>query len=184
MDPLDATLDAYEPRDPNEAGDVRRVRDLLTRPNPWSRTEPLHVTASALVLHAPTKRVLLRWHDRMQQWMQVGGHGDPGERDPWEVALREAREETGLQDLHALAPGEQGRAVQIVIVPVPAHGDEPAHEHADVRYLLATSEPDAIAGETPTAAMRWLSIDEAISDVDEDNLKSFLERARQALEGS
>ena len=33
------------------------------------------------------------------RWLQVGGHGDPGETDPLAIALREAREETGLTDL-------------------------------------------------------------------------------------
>jgi 8-oxo-dGTP pyrophosphatase MutT (NUDIX family) len=51
---------------------------------------------SALVVNPSSRHVLLRWHERIGRWMQVGGHGDPGEHDPWQVALREAREETGL----------------------------------------------------------------------------------------
>ena len=59
----------------------------------------MHFTASALVVHPDSGRVLLRWHQRMRMWLQVGGHGDPGEGDPLAIALREAREETGLPDL-------------------------------------------------------------------------------------
>ena len=47
---------------------------------------PLHVTGSAVVVHPPTQRVLLRWHERMQSWMQVGGHADPGETDAFAIA--------------------------------------------------------------------------------------------------
>ncbi|MBV8951233.1 MAG: NUDIX domain-containing protein [Actinobacteria bacterium] len=174
-------LDGYEPRDGREAEDVARMRALLTCPDPWSRAEPLHLTASALVLHRPTRRVLLRWHERMQRWMQVGGHGDPGERDPWAVALREAREETGLRDLEPLSPAHARRPSQLVIVPVAAHDGEPAHEHADVRYLLATATPDDARSETPGAPVRWLPLDEAVALVDETNLETFLQRAAEAL---
>lgn len=182
IDPLLATLDGYEPRDAHEADDVRRMRALLARPEPWSRAEPLHVTASALVLHSATDRVLLRWHERMRRWMQVGGHGEPGERDPWDVARREAREETGLHDLRAVAREHERNPAQIVIVPVAAHGDEPAHEHADVRYLLSTDTPDAVRSETHAARLRWLPVVDAIAEVDEDNLRTFLRRAQASLE--
>jgi 8-oxo-dGTP pyrophosphatase MutT (NUDIX family) len=182
-DPLDAVLERYKPRDDHEAAHRRRVRAMLGEGNPWSRARPLHVTASALVLHPPTRRVLLRWHERMRRWMQVGGHGDEGERDPWDVARREAVEETGLADLRALAPEYERRPVQIVIVPVPASGDEPEHEHADVRYLLATDHPDDATPETHAARLRWSSIDEAIDEVEEDNVRTLLERARDALDG-
>lgn len=181
IDPLRTTLDSYEARDTREVDDLRRVRALLERPDPWSRMEPLHITASALVLHPTSGRVLLRWHERMQRWMQVGGHGEPGERDPWEVAQREACEETGLRDLRALSPGHERIPAQVVIVPVGAHGDEPAHEHADVRYLLSTAAPDAVRSETDAARLRWLPVTDAIEEVEEDNLRTFLVRALASL---
>lgn len=62
------------------------------------------MTGSALMVHPSSGRVLLRWHERMQRWLQIGGHGDPGESDPLAVALRERREETGLPDLAPLVP--------------------------------------------------------------------------------
>ena len=54
----------------------------LAGADPWARDTPRHVTCSALVLHPPSGRVLLRWHRRQQAWLQVGGHADPGETDP------------------------------------------------------------------------------------------------------
>jgi 8-oxo-dGTP pyrophosphatase MutT (NUDIX family) len=158
-DPLVVLLDRFEPGSAEEAADVARVRALVASgADPWSRAAPLHVTGSALVVHPPTRRVLLRWHTRQLAWIQVGGHGDPGERDPLTVARREGEEETGLGDL---VPWPDGRLVHLVIVRVPAAPHEPAHEHADLRFVLATARPDDIRPEDDEAPLRWLSVAEA-----------------------
>ena len=129
--------------------DIQRVRALLeTAADPYRRDLPLHVTASALIVHPPTGRVLLRWHQRQQAWLQVGGHGDPGETDPFAIVAREAEEETGLADL---VPWPDGEIKQVVIVDVPPGKGEPAHEHADVRFFMATQSPDAIRAENANA---------------------------------
>jgi 8-oxo-dGTP pyrophosphatase MutT (NUDIX family) len=80
----------------------------------------------------------------------VGGHADPGELDPAQVALREAREETGLADCAHWPRSDAPALLHVVIVTVPAGKGEPAHEHADLRFVLATDHPEAIAAETPT----------------------------------
>jgi 8-oxo-dGTP pyrophosphatase MutT (NUDIX family) len=181
---LSAVLDTYEPVSDAERRDIDRMRRLLIEGDTWSRSLPLHVTGSAIVLDLESGRVLLRWHQRMRGWLQVGGHADPGETDPFAIALREAGEETGLPDLAAWPDPERPLVVQIAIVPVPAGRGEPAHEHADVRYVLATHQPAAAVPEKPAAQLRWLSLDEALAEVGEDNLRKCLVRIaalRQAL---
>src|SRR5215472_11148635 len=99
-DTILALLRGYQPRDESERADVDRVIALAeSTDDPWPRSLPLHITASALIVDPAGGRILLRWHLRQQAWLQVGGHGDPGENDPLHIALREAREETGLTDL-------------------------------------------------------------------------------------
>ena len=119
MTSIQDLFETYQPDGEAEAADVARVRALLERsPDPYPRTLPLHVTGSALIVHPDSGRVLLRWHPRQQAWLQVGGHGDPGENDPLGIARREAAEETGLADL-APWPDPQLRHVVIVSVPAP-----------------------------------------------------------------
>ena len=167
-------LDRYRPEDDAEAADVRRVQALLTAADdPWRRDLELHVTASALIAHPPTARVLLRWHQRQQAWLQVGGHGDPGESDPLAIASREAREETGLPDL---APWPDAEIRHVVIVGVPAGKGEPAHEHADIRFFMATQTPDAARAENARAQLRWLTLPEAYETTSEPNLRETLAR--------
>ena len=129
-------------------------------------------------MHPPTRRVLLRWHQRQRAWLQVGGHGDPGEQDALAIGRREAAEETGLADLVSW-PDEA--ILHVVIVPVPAGRGEPAHEHGDVRFLLATDAPDAVRAENPDAALRWLTVPEAAKLTSEANLRESLRRLQQLL---
>jgi 8-oxo-dGTP pyrophosphatase MutT (NUDIX family) len=182
MSELRSILDAYVPQSDGERRDVERLRHLVRQaPDPWTRASPLHVTGSAVVVHPPTSRVLLRWHDRMQAWLQVGGHADPGEVDPFATAEREAREETGLCDLVPWPDPATPRVLQVAVVPVPAGKGEPEHEHGDIRYALATSQPEAIAPETESAALQWLNIDDAIQRVGWDNLRTCLTRIANLL---
>jgi 8-oxo-dGTP pyrophosphatase MutT (NUDIX family) len=178
-------LATYSARSDEEARDLDRIRALASLAasggDPWARSSPLHVTGSAVVVHPPSRRALLRWHERQQGWLQVGGHGDPGESDPFAVALREAREETALTDLAAWPDPARPQMVHAIIVPVPAGRGEPAHEHADLRYVLATSHPEGAAPESPEAALRWLLLDEALEAAGEDNLRITLERIDAAL---
>jgi 8-oxo-dGTP pyrophosphatase MutT (NUDIX family) len=177
--PLAVVLDRYEPHGQAETADLRRVRALAqTADDPWRRDLPLHVTASMLIVHPPTGRVLLRWHQRQQAWLQVGGHGDPGESDPLATARREAAEETGLADL---VPWPDARLRHLVIVNVPAGKGEPAHEHADLRYFMATQDPEAARAENDHAPLRWLSLTEAYDATSEVNLRETLARMERVL---
>jgi 8-oxo-dGTP pyrophosphatase MutT (NUDIX family) len=177
--PLAVLLDEYQPMGEAEAADLRRARELAKADHdPWRRDLPLHVTASALLVHPETQRVLLRWHQRQQAWLQVGGHGDPGESDPLAIALREAAEETGLADL---TPWPDARLRHLVIVGVPAGQGEPAHEHADLRYFMATRTPEAARAENEHAPLRWLSLAAAYEATSEVNLRESLARLERLL---
>ncbi|MCD0485882.1 NUDIX domain-containing protein [Streptacidiphilus sp. ASG 303] len=172
-------LGGYRPRSVGEAADHERLLGLVGEPGAWDRGTPLHFTASALIVHPATKRVLLRWHVRQQAWLQVGGHGDPGETLPLEIALREGREETHLTDL---APWPDASLVHLTVVPVPASPREPAHEHADLRFLLATGMPEAARPENPESPLEWLTVAGARERTTEENFRETLDRAGRLLD--
>ena len=64
----------------------------------------------------------------------------------------------------------------MVIVPVPASSREPAHEHADLRFVLATRMPGAVRAENQHAPLRWLSPREAHDTTSQANLRETLSR--------
>jgi 8-oxo-dGTP pyrophosphatase MutT (NUDIX family) len=173
-DALAGYLDRFRPRTARERADVDAIRALGRGAGPWQRDTPLHVTASALILHPPTRRVLLRWHERQHAWLQVGGHADPGELDPLVVARREGAEETGLNDLDAWPSAD---IQHIVVVDVPAHSREPAHRHADVRFFLCTAQPERARPESEGALLQWLDPADAAALTTEDNVKETIARA-------
>ena len=73
---------------------------LAARPDAmWRSCEPGHLTASALVLSADRSATLLTLHPRVGQWLQLGGHCEPGDPTLLAAALREATEESGIEDL-------------------------------------------------------------------------------------
>ncbi|MBI5346885.1 MAG: NUDIX domain-containing protein, partial [Chlamydiae bacterium] len=52
-----------------------------------------HFTAVAFILEK--EKVLLIYHNKLRTWLPPGGHVDPNET-PVETAIREVKEETGL----------------------------------------------------------------------------------------
>ena len=61
-----------------------------------NHANPVHVTASALI--AGSRGVVRHRHRLLGVWVPPGGHVDADEQ-PWQAAVREAGEETGLRDL-------------------------------------------------------------------------------------
>ena len=155
---LAAGLLAHRARDDKEVADLARIVAFVAHhSDPFDRRiVEGHLTGSALVVAAQGDRVLLLHHRKLARWLQPGGHADPGEQEGADVALREAREETGLHDLrlHPTAP----RPLDVDVHLIPARGSEPAHEHLDLRYLvLAPADAPLRRAEAEAQALRWFT---------------------------
>lgn len=173
------SLTRFKAADPEEETDLARIRGFIaSHSDPFDRTIlEGHLTGSALVVSAEGDRVLLLFHLKLQRWLQPGGHASPGESSGEEVALREAREETGIQglSLHPSAP----RPLDVDVHEIPAHELTPAHEHLDLRYLvIAPKGAQPSRAETEAADVRWFSWEE-VSRLDLDSgLLRALRKAR------
>ena len=147
---------AQLPVDARHAGAIDQFLAALDRLEaPLDQTaDPTHVTASAIVV-GPRGTVLHK-HKRLGLWLQPGGHIDPGEA-PEDAAVREVREETGLQATHPVAGPE------LVHVDVHPAG---THVHLDLRYLLDGGDSDPVPPPGESQDVRWFPWDEALAIAD------------------
>ena len=119
-----------------------------------------HVTGSAWLLDHERARCLLTHHKKLGLWLQVGGHAD-GDPDVLQVALREAREESGIPGVYALSP--EVFDVDVHVIPAsparpgpPSRPEVPEHFHYDVRFLLAAPAGAEPAASEESHAVAWV----------------------------
>jgi hypothetical protein len=92
-------VQARSPVDRRERRSIERFVVGISRlTDPMSEhANPVHVTASGIV--TGPRGVLLHRHRILGIWVAPGGHIDAGET-PWDAAVRETGEETGLAVAH------------------------------------------------------------------------------------
>jgi 8-oxo-dGTP pyrophosphatase MutT (NUDIX family) len=128
----------------------------------------VHVTASGIVIGE--RGVLLLKHRRLGIWVQPGGHIDAGEA-PWEAAVREVREETGLEVALSSSPCASVDLSEIYTVNhVDVHPGPRGHTHLDLRYLMQAGADGRSTDPCPppeeSQEVEWLDWAEAIGRAD------------------
>ena len=116
---------------------------------------PHHWTASAWIMAPARQEVLVLFHRKLQKWIQPGGHADRNSNLA-HVALREAREETGMASLRL----SSAAIFDFDVTPIPAFGDIPAHCHLDARFLIWADRDEAIHESNESAGVRWVPLTE------------------------
>ncbi len=181
--PILNSLIQYRPliSDQGERETLEKIITFIqTTPACFERDHPSgHVTGSAMVVSYRCDAVLLTHHKKLGRWLQLGGHSD-GHPLTWEVALREAYEESGLGFLKLY-----GSPQSTVYLPfdvdahlIPARGAEAAHIHYDLRYVVFgdSSAPFTITSESND--LRWVPLDEVAMLSDEPSLLRMVAKVR------
>jgi 8-oxo-dGTP pyrophosphatase MutT (NUDIX family) len=157
------TLQAWEPPDAGqERLRVHFLEHLRAHGDAmWRECRPDHLTASALVVSPDRRKVLLTLHARIGRWLQMGGHCEPGDRDLAAAALREAREESGLDRLTlSVAPALLSRHE------VPCGPVRPAH-HLDVQYVATAPDNAVPVISAESEDLCWFDVDDLPGVVDD-----------------
>jgi 8-oxo-dGTP pyrophosphatase MutT (NUDIX family) len=159
-----AGFDARTPRERESR--TRFLAELDRLPGPFEEeADPVHVTGSAIV--AGPRGVLLHFHKRLHMWLQTGGHVEPGET-PWQAALRESEEETGMALRFVAGEPVGGGDGMPPLVHLDVHPAAKGHTHLDLRYLLAPADPGAQPAPPPgeSQQIRWFTWDDAVAAAD------------------
>lgn len=150
--------------------------NLLTRDNEFA-----HFTASAWLVNKERTKVLMVYHNIYQSWSWVGGHAD-GNPDLLRVAIREAKEETGLKQV---APVLED-IFSIEILGVSAHEKRgkhvAAHVHLNATFLLEADEQEALRiKQDENSAVKWFPLDEAVEASTERDLQVVYRKLNEKL---
>lgn len=169
-------LSAWKPADPQQESQRHAFLTLMeARADACLRVcEPGHVTASAVLVDSSEQQVLLTLHPRVGKWLQLGGHCEPADTTLAGAALREAIEESGIEDLSV-----DPEPVHVEVHPITCSLGRPTR-HFDVRFVVR-----APAGAEPVRSdesldLRWWPLEDLPDGVDLAPLMSAA-RTRLAL---
>ncbi len=156
---------------------------------PHIHTEPGQIDHIAEIFIVHKDKVLIRLHEKHQIWIAPGGHVELDET-PEAAAIREAKEETGLDvELYAgnRLSAEKGTGQLQPLIPpmfmnVHAVGDG-GHRHLSLVYF-GTAETDAVTQPEnhEKTVCRWMTRAEILAAADmEDTIKSYALKALETL---
>ena len=183
MDALRRQLEAYIPCCEQEAADrAMMLRAIDTLEQPLRRENPFaHFSASGWIVNPERSRVLMAWHNIYRTWAWTGGHAD-GESDLLAVALREAREESGVENIHPVSRD----IFSVEILPVHAHIKRgqyvSAHLHLNVTYLMEADDAQSLRPKPDeNSAVAWLPLDQAADNKEEPFMAVIYRKLNEKL---
>ena len=175
-------IENYRPYNEQERWDRERILSFLDcNEDAFLRTNLFaHMTASAWIVNKTRDKVLMIYHNIYGSWAWTGGHAD-GEEDLLAVALREAKEETGIKTVRPVTE----EIYSLEIVTVDGHEKRgvyvPSHLHMNVTYLLEAEEGETLhICEEENSGVKWFGLQDALAASTEP---WFVERIYSKLNG-
>ena len=162
MDYKEAIM-AYKPINEQEEAEKRVIlqyineypHNILLREN-----ECGHMTSSGFIMNKDLTKTLMIHHNIYNTWAWTGGHAD-GDEDLLYVAMKEAKEETGVTKIEPLME----EIASIDILPVWGHVKKgkyvATHMHLSVAYILIADENQELhINKDENSGVKWIPIDE------------------------
>lgn len=166
-------LEGYVPFNDQEEKDREEILSLIRKKdNIFSRENTVfHMTASAWTVNRDRTKVLMAYHKIYDTWAWLGGHAD-GETDLVQVALKEVREESGLDNVRCA----DGEILSVEILPVSGHEKKgkyvSSHLHLNVTFLVEADENEELKiRPDENSALAWFTPEEALAHSDEEWFK-------------
>jgi 8-oxo-dGTP pyrophosphatase MutT (NUDIX family) len=120
-----------------------------------------HVTSSGIILSKDNK-VLLIFHNKLQKYLQPGGHIESIDKNILETAKREIYEETNLKNIH-LHKWSKKYNIPINIdthyIPENKKKNEKEHYHHDFMFLFITDDINIKLDPDEVSGFQWIDLD-------------------------
>ncbi len=164
VDDLKENIEKFIPYNEQEEVDRRIMlnyindfNDVLTRKNEYG-----HFTSSSFILNKERTKMLMAYHKIYKSWAWTGGHSD-GDSDLLYVAMKEAKEETGIKNVKPISSD----IYSLELICVNGHEKRGkyvcSHVHLNVTYLLEADEKEEIhIKEDENSGVRWVPIDKIL----------------------
>jgi len=169
----------FEPLCEQEIVDKKAILDFIdNNEDCLDRTNLIaHLTSSAFVVNHNMTKILFAHHNLFNSWSWVGGHND-GDNNPLRVAIKEAKEETGIKTIQVYS--EDIFTIDVIYVENHIKNGKyvPDHIHLNTAYLLIGVETDdLIVKSDENSGVRWFLIDEVLEHVSEERIKTVYSKA-------
>ena len=164
IDELKKSIEKFIPFNEQEEVDKRIMlnyihdfNDVLTRQNEYG-----HFTSSSFILNKERTKVLMAYHNIYKSWAWTGGHSD-GDNDLLYVAMKEAKEETGIKNVRPIS----NDIYSLELICVNGHEKRGkyvgSHIHLNVTYLLEADEKEEIHIKADeNSGVKWVPIDKVL----------------------
>lgn len=173
----------YVPYNEQETVDQQLILDYIkNNPDILDRTNlAAHLTSSAIVVNEAMTRVLFAHHNIYDAYGWVGGHND-GDADCLNVAMKEAKEETGLNHVRPY----DGTILMIDSIYVGNHIKHGKfvsdHLHLNVTYLLIADDTQTVEAKLDeNSDVKWFDIETVLDHVDEARMIPIYQKAFQKI---
>lgn len=159
---LKEEIENYRPYNEQEEKDKQMMLqylntfdDVLTRKNEFG-----HFTASAWVVNKEKTKVLMIYHNIYKSWAWTGGHAD-GESNLLDTAIRELKEETGVENVKILKDGIFSLEIVCVNGHIKNNKYVSSHVHLNLTYLLEVDEKEVVRiKEDENSGVKWIKIED------------------------
>ena len=158
-------IENYIPANEQEENDKKVMLDYMKHnPDYLTRENKVaHFTTSIWTVNKERTKTLMVYHNIYDSWSWIGGHAD-GEEDLVKVALRELKEETGVEN--AILVSKDIFSVEILTVD--GHMKKgryvPSHLHFNVTFLAEADEARMlVVNEEENKGVKWFSFEDAVN---------------------
>lgn len=180
------SLKKYNPYNEQEVKDKEfMLKFIETSDNILERINTVaHFTASSWIVNKDRDKVLMIYHNIYDSWSWTGGHAD-GDDDLLSVAVKEAKEETGVNSIRPL--NDDIYSIEVITVDGHIKRSEyvSSHLHLNLTYLLEADDSDILViKEDENSDVKWFTLDKAIEASSEPWMRNYIyEKLNNKLKG-